>query len=172
MRRFLVLPIALIAALWPVMTVGAAPSASLHVTPTTVPAGGSVQVSGTCDPNTGGFAISHAFLHDAAHDFAGVGAVHFDTDSSGNFSVAAKIPTSIPPGSYQVGARCGGGNLGISVTLTVTEAAPTGVPAGSGGLAASTSPHDQRQQRVLLGLGLALLAISGLGVLRLRRARR
>src|SRR5919201_5665954 len=35
--------------MWPAMTAGAAPSASLHVTPTSVLAGGSVQVTGTCE---------------------------------------------------------------------------------------------------------------------------
>lgn len=171
MRRFLVLTIALLAVLWPAMT-AAAGSASLHVTPTTAPAGSQVRVSGTCDPNTGGFAISTAFLHDATHDFAGVGAVPFDTNGSGAFSVRAQIPATRTPGTYQVTARCGGGNLGIAATLTVTPAAPTGVPAGSGGLAASTSPHDQRQQQILLGVGLTLLAGSGLVTLLRRRTAR
>lgn len=172
MRRFLVFTLALIAALWPAMTADAAPSSSLHVTPSTVAAGSQVQVSGMCEANTDGFALSTAFLHDATHDFAGVGAAPFQTDGSGNFSVSAQIPATRAPGTYQVSARCGGGNLGIQVTLTVTSAAPTAVPAGSGGLAASTGAHDERQQQILLGLGLTLLAISGLVTVRRRRAAR
>ena len=86
----------------------------LHVNPSTVPAGQSVQVSGSCEANTTGFALSTAFLHDASHDFAGVGAVSFSTDATGAFSAQASIPASISPGTYPVTARCGGGNLGIS----------------------------------------------------------
>ena len=137
MRKLLALTIALIPAIWLAAPAGAAPSPSLHVTPSTVAAGGSVQVSGTCEPNTSGFAISPAFLHDATHDFAGVGAASFTTDAAGSFTVTAQIPASITPGSYDVTGRCGGGNLGISVPLTVTAAgggAPTAVPAGTGGL--------------------------------------
>src|SRR6266516_2088948 len=114
----------------------------LHVRPSTVAAGQSVQVSGSCEANTTGFALSTAFLHDASHDFAGVGAVSFSTNATGAFSAEASIPATISPGTYPVTARCGGGNLGISVTLTVTPAGaggvPTAVPAGSGGLAATS----------------------------------
>ena len=65
--------------------VAAEQTASLHVTQRTVSAGGSVEVTGTCDPNSEGFAISTAFLHDAAHNFAGVGAAASHTDPAGHF---------------------------------------------------------------------------------------
>jgi hypothetical protein len=171
MRKLLALTIAVVPAIWLAAPAGAAPSASLHVTPATVAAGGSVQVNGTCEPNTSGFAISHAFLHDASHDFAGVGAANFTTNAAGNFTVTAEVPASITPGSYDVTGRCGGGNLGISVTLTVTAAgAPTAVPAGTGGLAATTSAGAEHRQQLLIGLGVVLLLAGGLGVARLRRA--
>jgi len=125
----------------------------LHVSPSTVPAGQSVQVSGSCEANTTGFALSTAFLHDASHDFAGVGAVSFNTNAAGAFSAQASIPATTSPGTYPVTARCGGGNLGISATLTVTSpgagGVPTAVPAGSGGLAATSDGTRQK----LLGLG-------------------
>jgi hypothetical protein len=93
---------------------------TLAVTPVTVPAGGTVTVTGSCTPATPGTALSSAFLHDATHDFAGVGAVVFTTDTAGNFSSTAEIPAATAPGRYTITARCGGGNLGIQATLTVT----------------------------------------------------
>ena len=96
-----------------------AAASSLHVTPRTVAAGGTVQVSGTCESHTTGFAISPAFVHDAGHDFAGVGAVGFSTNAGGAFSVTAQVAAGTVPGIYSVTARCGGGNLGVLVHLTV-----------------------------------------------------
>ena len=171
MRKLLILSIALVPGLWLATPAGAASPATLHVAPTSVAAGGSVQVTGSCEPSTEGFAISHAFLHDAAHDFAGVGAAPFATNAAGAFSVAAEIPSSTPPGSYGVTARCGGGNLGITVALTVTASGPpTAVPAGSGGHAA-TSPGTGRGQLLLAGLGAVLLLAGCAGQAR-RRAER
>jgi hypothetical protein len=148
-----------------------AAATELHVSPTTVRAGQSVHVSGSCEPNTQGFVLSSAFLHDASHDFAGVGAVGFSTSATGGFAGQASIPATISPGTYTVTARCGGGNLGISLTLTVTApdagGVPTAVPAGSGGVAA-TSDHSEEQ---LLGLGGAGAVLVGIGVIALARQR-
>jgi hypothetical protein len=173
MRKLLVLSIALIPGLWLATPAGAASPATLHVAPTSVPAGGSVQVTGRCEPSTQGFAISHAFLHDATHDFAGVGASAFTTNGGGAFSVAAEIPSSTPPGSYDVTARCGGGNLGLTVALTVIAGSgtPTAVPAGSGGQAGTTSPGTEHGQLLLAGLGGVLLLAGCAGLAR-RRAER
>ncbi|MEO6699922.1 MAG: hypothetical protein ABI140_13470 [Jatrophihabitantaceae bacterium] len=172
MRRLIALGFAMVAGLW-LAGPAAAATPTLHVTPSSVAAGGSAQVSGTCEANTDGFALSHAFLHDSGHDFAGVGAVAFHTDASGVFSATAQVPASIPAGSYSVTGRCGGGNLGITATLTVTAAAggvPTAVPAGSGGLAATTSAGTERAQLAVAGAGLVLLLAGGLGARRLRRS--
>lgn len=172
MRRILAVSIVLLPALWLAAPSAARSSVTLTVTPTRAPAGSSVQVSGTCEAHTGGYVLSHAFLHDAAHDFAGVGAVAFQTDASGNFAVTAQVPASITPGRYDVTGRCGGGNLGITAQLRVTAAsgAPTAVAAGSGGRAATTSAHTEAEQLLLAGTGVVLLAASGLGLGRRRRA--
>lgn len=169
MRKALAMAVVLIPAMWFAAPASAA-APSLQVSPTSVAAGGSVQVSGTCEANTSGFALSHAFLHDATHDFAGVGAAPFQTDAAGSFSVAAAVPADIAPGSYDVTARCGGGNLGITATLTVTAASgvPTGVPAGSGGLATSGSSHEHRVPITLAVIGGALVVVGGLGMARRR----
>lgn len=150
----------------------AAPTLAVH--PGTVAAGGSAQVTGSCEANTTGFAISHAFLHDASHDFAGVGAAPFSTNAAGMFSVTAQVPSSIAAGSYTVTARCGGGNLGVTATLTVTAAAgaatpPTAVPAGTGGLVGSGGSGPGQLE--LLG-GAGLLAGAGLLLAAGRRAGR
>jgi len=39
--------------------------------------------------------------------------------SSGRFQIVYAVPSSTPPGTYQIGLRCGGGNVGISATLVV-----------------------------------------------------
>lgn len=169
MRTLLVLAIALLCGAWMATPADAAP-AMLQVTPNSVAAGGSVEVSGTCEAGTTGFAISHAFLHDASHEFAGVGAAPFSTDSAGKFAVTAQIPSDTSPGSYTVTGRCGGGNMGVSATLTVTAASgpPVAVPAGSGGQAA---PSQSRTPWILAGIGAVLLLVGGTGLARRRTAR-
>ena len=147
----------------------AAAPASLQVSPSSVGAGGSVHVSGTCEANTGGFAISHAFLHDATHDFAGVGAASFSTDATGAFSVDAQIRASTAPGTYTVSGRCGGGNFGSATLVVTSGGVPTAVPAGSGGHAATTSRGTHDQQLLLGGIGVLVLAVGAAGLIRLRR---
>lgn len=147
-------------------------TASLTVEPGTVAAGGSVTVSGRCEANSSGFVLSPAFLHDATHDFAGVGAVSFNSNASGAFSGTALVPASTAAGRYTVTARCGGGNLGVSATLTVTAAAgggsvPTAVPAGTGGLAAPSGP-SQASLWALGGAGSVLLVSGGVAIGRRR----
>jgi hypothetical protein len=178
MRKVLGLAIATVAAFWMVAPAVAA-SASIQVSPASQQAGGSVHVSGTCEANTSGFALSHAFLHDSTHDFAGVGAAPFTTNATGSFAVTAQIPSSIPAGTYTVSARCGGGNIGVTANLVVTAASttpshattpPTQVPAGSGGLAA-TSATPSASELELIAAGIALVVLGGVGVARQRATR-
>ena len=148
-----------------------AATTQLHISPATVVAGHTVRFSGVCDPNTSGFVISPAFLHDSAHDFAGVGAVAFDTDSHGAFSGTAVVPVTRAPGTYAVTARCGGGNLGIERHLHVVSGHGTvgAVPAGTGGLASATGTGTRLWQ---YGLGVAGLGVLTGGIAGLRRQRR
>ena len=85
-------------------------------------------------------------------------------DSSGQFALDYTVPTSTAPGTYLVGLRCGGGNVGVAASLTV---APSGGPAtGAGGTAASSSSP-------WTAVGGAFLLLAGLGMgLRGRVARR
>jgi hypothetical protein len=110
-------------------TTAPSPPQSVVVSPATVSPGGTTVVSGTCDPDTSGFAISSAFVHDATHDFAGVAAAPFDTNGTGHYSVVATIATTTAPGTYSVGVRCGGGLLAVHATLVVAPAAAVPVSA-------------------------------------------
>lgn len=153
----------LLAALLALATSAVAAPASLQVTPSTVAAGRAVTVTGHCGNNTSGYVISRAFFRDATHDFAGVGAVSFNTDAAGAFTTHPVIAATTAPGDYTIGARCGGGNLGIQVHLTViaaTGATPTAVPAGTGGLAA-TADRGPAGALIVGGLGALLLLAAG-----------
>ena len=128
-------------------------------------------VTGQCGAESSGFVISKAFFHDSNHDFAGLGAVYFTTDASGAFTTHPVVATTTAPGDYTIGARCGGGNLGIQLHLTVTAAAggtPTAVPAGTGGLAA-TADRGPIAALIVIGAGGLLLLAAGAMFLRSRR---
>jgi hypothetical protein len=53
-------------------------------------------------------------------------------DASGNFRVQYVIPASTPPGTYSIGMRCGGGNVGVTASLRVTSPSGTLPATGSG----------------------------------------
>jgi hypothetical protein len=104
----------------------AAAGSTITVSPSTVPAGGTVTISGSvpttgtgsCAPGDGVTLTST----EALFPKGGFGATVPRT-SSGSFSTTYVVPATTPSGSYQIGMRCGGGNVGVSATLTVTGAA-------------------------------------------------
>jgi hypothetical protein len=51
-------------------------------------------------------------------------------DASGHFSSSVTLKPSVAAGTYTVTGRCGGGNLGVSATLTVTGLPRTGASFG------------------------------------------
>jgi hypothetical protein len=96
----------------------ARPSITVH--PSTVVRGRSVVVRGSaggCPRGDAVTLISRAFAH--VHDFAGVPAVYARVRAGGLFRTTALIPRTRRPGRYVITGRCGGGNLGVSATLTV-----------------------------------------------------
>jgi hypothetical protein len=103
----------------------AAPGASastvqLTISPAIVHRGGTVHIRGKADGCHRGntvFVLSRAFVH--THDFAGVSAVLARVRAGGVFRGTTVIPRARRPGRYNVTARCGGGNLGVLVHLTV-----------------------------------------------------
>ena len=101
-----------------------AASASLRVSPSSIAAGDAVAVSGSVGPAPAGSAcgtsvllLSRAFV--PTDEFAGVPAVTAAVKPGGAFTTTTRIPPSTPAGAYTITGRCGGGNLGVSATLTV-----------------------------------------------------
>src|SRR5262249_18873032 len=80
---------------------GAQPG-SLTFDPSTVTAGGGkLFINGSCEPNTSGFLISHAFAKQpSVTDFAGVPALAIQTGSDGTFGIGLTIDPSVPGGHY------------------------------------------------------------------------
>jgi hypothetical protein len=91
----------------------------LSVLPATVSRGAVVHVTGNASPcRTGNtvYAISRAFPGKA---FGGEGALAGRVGAGGAFSITGHIRRALKPGRYTVGARCGGGNLGVSAAIRV-----------------------------------------------------
>jgi hypothetical protein len=61
--------------------------------------------------------MSRAFS--PAHNFAGVPAISTRVRPGGGFSTTTQIPSGLAAGRYVITGRCGGGNLGVSASLTV-----------------------------------------------------
>jgi hypothetical protein len=165
MRRFLVgaavaaFAVALVAA----APASAAKKASISVSPSTVSAGGTVHISGSipvkgCPASDGATVTGLAALFPP--DGFGPTATR---DSTGAFATDYAVPISTPPGSYDVGLRCGGGNVGVSATLTVTSPSG-GVATGAGGTAHGSV--------FWTSLGVICLLLAGVVVVLRRRVAR
>ena len=115
-------------ALLPASPAGAQ-AGSLTFDPSNVVAGGGkLFINGSCEANTSGFVISHAFAgQPSVGEFAGVPAVAIETSGTGTFGIGLTIAPTVSPGDYSVSLRCGGG-LAASGTLTVTALPRTGAP--------------------------------------------
>jgi hypothetical protein len=108
-----------------VLSAAPALAATIDVTPSTVSTGGQVTISGDVLNNgTPGCTvpgdvtlISPAFV--GLGEFAGTGATIATADASGSFTTTVTLSSSVGAGTYQVSGRCGGGDLGVTATLTV-----------------------------------------------------
>jgi hypothetical protein len=133
-------------------------AASINVAPSTVGPGDNVRLSGDilaggtpgCDVSAGVTLISEAFA--GLGEFAGVGAVNLPVDATGHFDSTVTLSTSIAAGTYSIGGRCGGGNIGVSANLVVGALPPTGLGLALKPWIATAS--------VLLAIGLAMLAMT------------
>jgi hypothetical protein len=136
MRRFLIGAAAIVlAAVLIAAPAYAAKMASISVYPTTVPAGGTVHVSGSipvkgCPASDGATVVGQAALFPPD----GFGPTT-KRDANGDLALDYTVPTSTPAGTYNVGLRCGGANVGVAASLTVTNTPSGGVGAGAGGTA-------------------------------------
>ena len=152
-------PFVALAATAGLLAFAAAPAsaASIHVSPSNVAPGGTFQLSGDvlapdgtpgCDVPGTVTVISDVFV--GLGEFAGTGAVEVPVDATGHYSIGLKLDVSAPIGTHTITARCGGGNLGVEASITVTKLAVTG-PGQPVILLAATG-------FALLGVGLLLSA--------------
>src|SRR5207237_4490593 len=107
--------------------------------PSVVAAGGTVRISGSVDPQecpTSDSAIPVATDALFPDSFGPATA----RDAQGAFALNYTVPASTPAGTYQIGLRCGGGNVGVTASLRVI-ADPIGAPATGAGGTAHGSPR-------------------------------
>jgi LPXTG-motif cell wall-anchored protein len=120
---------------------------------TVVVSGDTTTASGThCAAGEDVTLISDAFKGHS--EFAGVGAVVTKTDVNGRFRVSVTILAVVTPKTHTITARCGGANLGVEASLTVTGLPHTG----------AASARD-----IEAGVGLLLVGALLVGLARRRR---
>ena len=131
-----------VGALWLQAPAGGA-AAAITVSPATAAAGASVTVSGNV-PLTGTGSCSAgaaAQLTSTAALFPPDGfGPQAPRDAAGDFRVDYTIPTGTAAGSYNIGIRCAGGNVGVSATLQVTRASATTTPPTTGRATTTVAP--------------------------------
>ena len=134
-------------------TIAAAGSLTFDPSSTVTAGGGKLFVNGSCEANTSGYVISHAFAaQPGGTEFAGVPALAITTGADGSFGIGVTIDPSVAAGTYDVSLRCGGG-LAATAKLTVVNpnSMPvTGAPIGRLALLAA----------VVLGAGLIVSALA------------
>jgi len=140
----------------------ASPNGSISVSPSTISPGGTVHISGSVSiqgcPQSDDATITGTSALFPPDGFGPSVA----RNSSGDFAVDYTVPTSTPPGTYTLGVRCGGGNVGVSAQLHVISA-PSGAPqTGMGGAA-------HRSSVPWTPIGIGFLTIAGVLVLLRRR---
>jgi hypothetical protein len=115
-----------------------AQAATITASPASVGMGGQVTLSGdvlvngtpACEVPGVVTLISPAF--DGLGDFGGVGAVTADADAGGGFTTTVTLPGTTAPGTYSISGRCGGGDLGVTASLSVTAQTVTIPPTLTG----------------------------------------
>ena len=149
----------------PIGSANAGPNATISVRPTVVAAGLPVRINGSV-PYEGCTADTEPVLTSSDRLFPPDGrGPAADRDSAGAFSVSYTVPAQTPAGRYQIGLRCGGGNVGVSARLQVTEQVTT-VPSGGVDTGAGGSAEAGSHRWTLLGLGFLTLAAALLPVRR------
>lgn len=146
-------------------TPAAAASASITVAPSKAEAGTTVVISGTV-PTSGSGSCKQseaAVLTSTTTLFPPDGqGPRVARTTSGSFQINFTVPATMPAGSYRIGVRCAGGNVGVSADLTVlpqVQQTPTGAPTAGFGGAAGGDGSDTRQWL----LAAAILAVAGAG---------
>jgi hypothetical protein len=121
--RLAVSVVAAVAGLLLLTAPAAAAAARLSVSPSTVSGGGTVEISGripTHGPQSCPSA-DPAIITSTAALFPpdGIGP-QAHRNPGGVFRIRYTVPASTPAGIYILGVRCGGGNVSVQATLTIT----------------------------------------------------
>jgi hypothetical protein len=103
------------------------PAPSITVSPSTAAQGDMVTISGNVPPSPGECSEQVRLTDAELFPPDGFGPL-VPLDANGDFETTYTIPTQTPPGAYSIGMRCGGGNVGVSATLHVTQAAAPAAP--------------------------------------------
>jgi hypothetical protein len=151
----------------------AAANGTVTVTPTTVAAGNTVVISGSvstalCPLPDGVTVVSLSVLFPSA----GFGPT-VSRNASGAFSVPYTVPASTQPGTYSIGLRCGGGNVGILAPLQViAQVAQVPVAAPQAGLGGASRRDGHPAVWAIAGaVALGLAALLGFAARRRRLER-
>jgi hypothetical protein len=120
MTRTLILSLAALAGLAVVgSALGSGANTRIAVEPGRAAPGAMVRIvgnAGACSAGSTVTAISSAF---PGHAF-GEGSLSGLVRSNHTFSIVGHLSRTVRPGRYNVGARCGGGNLGVSAFVRVS----------------------------------------------------
>jgi hypothetical protein len=148
----------------------AAAAGSITVSPAVVPAGGTVSIAGSVNPadcpTIDGVTLTSI---DDLFPLAGFGPT-VARNSSGAFSTTYTVPATTEPGTYTIGMRCGGGNVGVGATLQVTaqvSRVPVAVPQAGLGGASMSDGHAAGWAAA----GAVAVVVAGLLMLTIRRRR-
>jgi hypothetical protein len=100
-----------------------AAAADISVSPSTVPSGDTVVISGTV-PTSGDRSCPSSdtliLTADAALFTPDGFGPRLSRSATGAFQTSYTVPNSTSPGTYTIGLRCGGGNVGVRAILEVT----------------------------------------------------
>jgi hypothetical protein len=101
---------------------------TISVSPTSTPKGGAVTIAGLV-PTTGASFCPRADTAQLTSTAAlfppdGVGP-QVTRSATGTFTTSYTVPSTTAAGTYSIGIRCGGGNVGVTATLVVTAATAT-----------------------------------------------
>jgi len=103
------------------LAVGSAAAARVHVLvfPTTVSPSGAIRLSATVSPCRSGDTVSAISAAFPGNAFGGAGALTGRVTHGGAFTIRGHVRAGLRAGRYTIGFRCGGGNLGVTVTARV-----------------------------------------------------
>jgi len=150
-----------------------ASSASVSLRPPSIRAGATRRFSGVVPTSGTPSCAGPVTLTDSSALFPGGFGPQAALSSSGAFHVNFHVPSSTPAGTYTVGLRCGGGNVGASTSLRVTSQVPV-VPSGAPRAGLGGASHGGNAAPWIAGGVIATVLAGLLGgatALRWRRSR-